>query len=196
MTGGEDRDRWRDDVTSTADRDARGDLLDAMAARAATGDLRALDDLLWAVDHLALGRPAIRRLVLGEDDAEDVEQDLLIAVAESVHSFRGESRFSTWVHALARRKAVDALRRRRPTSSLPPDLGDAARISSMIATRTTLDGAIAGLPDLYRDAVVLRDMQGHEYAEVADRLGLGLNTTRTRIARGRALVAAQLRDRG
>lgn len=196
MTGVDERVRWRDDVTAAADRDARGDLLDAVAARAATGDLEALDDLLWAVDHLALGRPAIRRLVLREDDAEDVEQDLLVAVAESVHSFRGESRFTTWVHALARRKAVDALRRRRPTTALPDELGDAARISSVIATRTTLDAAIAGLPEKYRDAVVLRDMQGHEYAEVADRLGLGLNTTRTRIARGRALVAAQLRDRG
>ena len=42
---------------------------------------------------------------------------------------------------------------------------------------------------------MLRDLQGHEYADVADRLGLSLNTTRTRIARGRALVAARLQDR-
>jgi len=187
---------WRGEVAATADRDARGDLLDEVAARAAGGDLEALDDLLWAVHRLGLGRPAIRRLVLDEDDADDVEQDLLVAVAESVHAFRGESRVTTWVHALARRKAVDALRRRRPTAALPDDVGDAARISSLIATRTSLDAAIAALPDRYRDAVVLRDLEGHDYAEVADRLGLGLNTTRTRIARGRALVAAQLRDRG
>jgi RNA polymerase sigma factor (sigma-70 family) len=136
----------------------------------------------------------VRRLVLDEDDADEVEQDVLVAVAEGLADFRGEARFTTWLHTVARRKAVDALRRRRaPSSPLPDDVGDARRISSVIATRTALDAAIASLPDAYRDAVVLRDVEGHEYAVVADRLGLNLNTTRTRIARGRALVAANLR---
>lgn len=189
-----EREEWRARVRATVSDEERADLLDPAAVAAGTGDLGALDDLLWAVDELGLARRTVRRLVLDEDDADEVEQDVLVAVAEGVGDFRGESRFTTWLHTVSRRKAVDALRRRRaPSSPLTDDLGDARRISSMIATRTALDAAIASLPDAYRDAVVLRDVEGHEYAVVADRLGLNLNTTRTRIARGRALVAANLR---
>ena len=189
-----EREEWRARVRATVDDEGRADLLDPVAAAAGAGDLTALDDLLWAVDELGLARRTVRRLVLDEDDADEVEQDVLVAVAEGLADFRGDSRFTTWLHTVARRKAVDALRRRRaPSSPLTDDLGDARRISSVIATRTALDAAIASLPDTYRDAVVLRDVEGHEYAVVADRLGLNLNTTRTRIARGRALVAAHLR---
>lgn len=189
-----EREEWRARVRATVDDEGRADLLDPVAAAAGAGDLTALDDLLWAVDELGLARRTVRRLVLDEDDADEVEQDVLVAVAEGLADFRGDSRFTTWLHTVARRKAVDALRRRRaPSSPVTDDLGDARRISSVIATRTALDAAIASLPDTYRDAVVLRDVEGHEYAVVADRLGLNLNTTRTRIARGRALVAAHLR---
>lgn len=189
-----EREEWRARVRATTSDEERADLLDPTASAAGAGDLAALDDLLWAVDELGLARRTVRRLVLDEDDADEVEQDVLVAVAEGLADFRGEARFTTWLHTVARRKAVDALRRRRaPSSPLPDDVGDARRISSVIATRTALDAAIASLPDAYRDAVVLRDVEGHEYAVVADRLGLNLNTTRTRIARGRALVAANLR---
>ena len=189
-----EREEWRACVRATTSDEERADLLDPTASAAGAGDLAALDDLLWAVDELGLARRTVRRLVLDEDDADEVEQDVLVAVAEGLADFRGEARFTTWLHTVARRKAGDALRRRRaPSSPLPDDVGDARRISSVIATRTALDAAIASLPDAYRDAVVLRDVEGHEYAVVADRLGLNLNTTRTRLARGRALVAANLR---
>lgn len=189
-----DRDRWRREVL-VAELDRRSALLDDAAAAAGAGDHAWLDDLLWAVDELGLARRTVRRLVLDERDADEVEQDVLVAIAESVAGFRGEARFTTWLHTVARRRAVDALRRRRLSASLlPDDMGDARRISSLIATRTALDAAITALPDAYRDAVVLRDVEGHDYAEVARRLGLNLNTTRTRISRGRALVAARLRE--
>ncbi len=164
-----------------------------MAGRAATMDLLALEDLLWALDELKLVRRSIRRLVIDEADAEDVEQDVLVAVAESIHTYRGEARFSTWLHQIARHKAIAHLRRRQHTDPLTEDLGDSARISSIIATRTVLDDAIGGLPAIYRDAVVLRDVERRPYAEVAERLAVNVNTAKTRVARGRALAAARLR---
>ena len=164
-----------------------------MAGRAATMDLLALEDLLWALDELKLVRRSIRRLVIDETDAEDVEQDVLVAVAESIHTYRGDARFSTWLHQVARHKAIAHLRRRQHTDPLTEDLGDAARISSIIATRTVLDEAIGGLPVIYRDAVVLRDVERRPYAEVAERLAVNVNTAKTRVARGRALAAARLR---
>jgi RNA polymerase sigma-70 factor (ECF subfamily) len=189
--------RWRQQVTTVGpDGGDRADLLDPVALRAAAGDVDALDDLLWAVDELRLARRTIRRLVVSEADAEEVEQDVLVAVAETIAGFRGEARFTTWLHQVARHKAIAGLRRRRQTTPLrdDDDMGDAARISSTIATRTALDGAIGGLPDLYRDAVVLRDVERCPYAEVAARLGLNVNTAKSRVARGRALAAAALRD--
>lgn len=184
---------WRQQVRDVGpDGASRAELLDPTARRAAGGDLAALEDLLWAIDELKLARRAIRRLVVAEADAEEVEQDVLIAVAETISSFRGEARFTTWLHQVARHKSIALLRRRRPAAELPEEVGDAARISSVIATRFALDEAIGGLPEHYRRAVVLRDVERRPYAEVAQRLGLNLNTAKTRVARGRALAAAAL----
>lgn len=188
------RRRWRNDVIAAAsDGDGRANLLDPVAGQAATADLAALEDLLWAIDELKLVRRSIRRLVVDDTDAEDVEQDVLVAVAESIHTYRGEARFTTWLHQVARHKAIAHLRRRQHTDPLVDDPGDAARISSVIATRTVLDDAIGGLPEHYRSAVVLRDVERRPYVEVADVLGVNLNTAKTRVARGRALAAARLR---
>lgn len=175
------------------DSDARSELLDPVAARAADDDLEALEDLLWAVDELGLARRSIRRLLVDDRDAEEAEQDVLVAVAETIPSFRGDARFTTWLHQIARHKSIALIRRRREVDPLPDDLGDAARISSMIATRADLDGAINALPDLYRSAVVLRDVEHRPYDEVAVELDINVNTAKTRVARGRALAAAHLR---
>jgi len=180
-------------VRTAGDRDARSGLIDAVAARASGGDAVALNDLIWVIDELHLARPAIRRLVVQDADAEEVEQDVLVAVAETIGLFRGEARFTTWLHQVARFKAIAHLRRRRDTETLDEDPGDAARISSIIATRTAVDSAIRDLPEGYREALVLRDIEQCPYTEVAERLGLNLNTAKSRVARGRALAAARLR---
>ena len=132
------RRRWRAELTAgPLDGDERAQRLAPVAARAADGDLEALDDLLWAIDELDLVRRTIRRLLVDDRDAEEAEQDVLVAVAEAIPSFRGDARFTTWLHQIARHKAIALLRRHREVDPLPDDLGDAARISSMIATRTT-----------------------------------------------------------
>lgn len=188
--------RRRLDAAGT-DRDALAPVLDPLATAAAAGSEEALDLLLDAVDRLGLARPAVRRLVLDSDAVDDVCQDVLIAVAEGVHRFRGDARFTTWLHGLARNKAVDHLRRRRdePIDALP-EHDDAARISSMVATRLDLDAILAGLPPMYTEPVLLRDVEQLDYATIADRLGLNAATTRSRVARGRALVAARLKHVG
>jgi RNA polymerase sigma-70 factor (ECF subfamily) len=185
------------DVTHAALQEAAGDkaelsdLLDAVAAEAASGSPDAIEMLVWAIDEFALARPAIRRVVINESDVDDIGQDVLVAVASTVSSFRGDARFTTWLNRVARYKAIDHLRRKRDEARLddvPP--GDAGRISSLLTTRADLQRALQELPEHYRDAVVLCDMQQLSYDEVARRLGLNLNTTKSRIARGRALLAA------
>lgn len=189
-----DQREWRREVREATDREARAELVDAVARQAASGDLDALGELIWVVDELHLARSSIRRLVVQDADAEEVEQDVLVAVAETIGSFRGDARFTTWLHQVARFKAIAHLRRRRSTAPLDDDdQGDAARISSVIATRTVLDAVVRDLPEIYRTALVLRDIEGRPYAEAATLLDLNVNTVKARVARGRALAAARLR---
>jgi RNA polymerase sigma factor (sigma-70 family) len=178
---------------AAADRQHLSDLLDAVAAAAAAGSQDAIELLVWAVDELALARPAIRRVVINETDVEDVAQDALIAVAVGIGTFRGDARFTTWLTKIARFKAIDHLRRKRDEAHLDEtEPGDAVRISSMLASRTDLQEVLAALPDLYRHAIVLRDVRQLSYNEVARRLEINLNTAKSRVARGRALLAAML----
>lgn len=171
-------------------------LLDDVAAAAADGSVAALELLLGAIDDLGLSRTAIRRLVLDPTAVDDVAQDVAIVVAERIGSFRGEARFTTWLYQVARFKSIDHLRRQRDQVSLDgsDELpgSDAARISSMIATRTTLRAAIDELPDHYRGPLVLRDVERLRYDEIAERSGIPLNTAKTRVARARALLAGKL----
>lgn len=103
----------------------------------------------------------------------------------------GRSSFTTWVQKVARNKAVDHLRK-RTTDQLPETImSDARRVSSLIADRVVVNDAIAQLPPRYRDPVLLRDVEQYDYDEIARILDLPPATVHTRVARGRAMVAAR-----
>jgi RNA polymerase sigma-70 factor (ECF subfamily) len=193
--------RARDAVlTVILDPERRGGTLDAVARAAAGGSELALEMLLAAIDESGIARSAIRKLVLDPPTIDDIHQDVLIVVAEKIGTFRGESRFTTWLYRVARFKAIDHLRRQRDSVALSEDglqfPTDAIRLSSLIANRATIRGAVDELPDHYRDAVVLRDIECLPYEEIATRAGIPLNTAKTRVARGRALVAAKITSGG
>ena len=170
------------------------DALDELARIAAGGDPLATEMLVERLDASGIVRRFAHAALLDASAVDDVAQDALISVAASIHTFGGASKLTTWVHRIVRNRVVDHLRRQRATSPLPPDdLGPAERMSSMIATRATVRDAVAALPDLYRAPVVLRDLDGLTYEEIAQRLGRTLGAVKVQISRGRALVAATLR---
>lgn len=172
------------------------EMLDPLAVEAAAGSRDAVESLVWAVDELALSRPIIRRLIINESDVDDVAQDVLIAVAETIGSFRGEARFTTWLTQVARFKAIAHLRRKRDEVGIDEvEPSDSVRISSMLASRTTLQTVLESLPDHYRNAVVLRDVKQLPYDDIARQLETNVNTAKSRVARGRAFVAARLVER-
>ena len=121
---------------------------------------------------------------------------MLLAVARSIGGFQGSARFTTWLHTVARNTAIGYLRRLRSTDQLGPDepASESVRLSSIIAGRAAVQAALDKLPPTYREPVVLRDVQQLAYQEVADRLGLNLNTVKSRIARGRALLARLIEE--
>ena len=168
--------------------------LEALAERAA-GSRAALDALVETLDASRESCTASPDTMLLDRDAiDDVAQDTLISVVPSIASYRGGGRFTSWVHPIVRRRVADHLRRQRETSPLNEELLPSARMSSMIATRATVQQALADLPDLYRVPVVLRDVHGLSYAEVAERLELSLGTVKSQISRGRAMVAGMLTE--
>jgi RNA polymerase sigma-70 factor (ECF subfamily) len=178
------------DVTSCADA-----VLDLLATRAAAGSTLATELLVERLDESGVVRRFVRGALLDESAVDDVCQDVLISVATSIRSFAGAAKVTTWVHRIVRNRVVDHLRRQRATTELPD--GDAApgeRMSSLIATRASVRDALNALPDLYREPVTLRDVDGLSYSEVAARLGRGLGTVKSQVSRGRALVAARLGD--
>ena len=136
-------------------------------------------------------------LLVDQTAIDDVAQDTLVAVASSIGSFRGESSFSTWLHRIARNRAVDHLRRQRSTVPLDErDVGDAMRISSVIASQHTARAMVDQLPDHYREPMVLRELDRLPYAEIAERLGSNANTVRSHVARGRALLSRMFAEEG
>lgn len=181
-------------VDDVGRRDAdRDDLLEELARRAASGSLLATELLAEVVDRRGLARAAVRRVLVDETAIDDVAQDTLIAMAASIGSFRGDAKFVTWLYRLGRNRAVDHLRRMRATEPLDDgDVGEAQRISSLIAGRQAAQQLVRRLPPAYREAVVLRDIERLSYDEAARLLRRNVNTVKTRVARGRALLAAML----
>jgi RNA polymerase sigma-70 factor (ECF subfamily) len=137
------------------------------------------------------------------EDAKDVLQDTLLAAARGIREFRGASSLSTWLYTIARSFCIKK-RRGAMTSALvslddepgaaqvrsnevPPD--DAAETRELGAA---LEGAIASLAPMYREVVLLRDVEGLSAVEVAEVLELTVDAVKSRLHRARADVRSKL----
>ncbi len=176
----------------------RTQILNRLAASAAAGSGNCLEVLLSLVDTHHLDRPPIRRVLVNNADVDDAHQDVLITVARKIGNFRSESAFTTWLHTVARNTAIDQLRRAKQTQHLGSELEVetyARRLSSLVAQRSDLSAAVDRLPEHYREMIVLRDVEQRTYGDIAELLGLEMNTVKSRISRARALLS-QLVDVG
>jgi RNA polymerase sigma-70 factor (ECF subfamily) len=116
---------------------------------------------------------------------------------ERLTSFRGDSLFTTWLHRLAVNLILQDRRskgRRRAREHVEPDMERYARaaVQAMPGTRVDLERAIAGLPAKARRVLVLRDVQGYKYDEIARMTGVSLGTVKAQIHRARGLVKEAL----
>lgn len=178
-------------IANSAPRDE--DTVLAILARHARTDPAAVELLLEVLDSSGVVRRFAGAALLDHSAVDDVSQNALISIADSIANYDGRGKVTTWVHSIVRRRVVDHLRRQRSTVPLEEgDLSPAARMSSIIATRTTVHEALKQLPELYRAPVVLRDIEGHTYAAIAQQLDRAEGTVKAQINRGRALVAAHL----
>jgi RNA polymerase sigma-70 factor (ECF subfamily) len=164
-----------------------------LAAAAATGDATALETLLFR--HADRVHRICRRIVPDPGDALDATQEALLRVATRIGHFDGRSAFTTWLYRVATNAALDEARRRsrRPRPVPDPDLDRAGTPDPAdAATRIDVQAALAEVPEVFRVALVLRDLCDLPYEEIATILEVPIGTVRSRIARGRALLADRL----
>jgi len=169
---------------------------DELVAAAQAGDRAALDALLRR--HVDLIHAVCARITGNPADAADATQEALLAVVRGLPRFDRRAAVRTWMYRVATNACLDELRRRgrRPRPGLDDTVVDrpdpAPALDTSVADRLTLDAAVARLPEDFRVAVVLRDVQGMDYAQIAEVLDIPIGTVRSRIARGRQALANDL----
>jgi len=143
----------------------------------------------------------LRRLV-GDAEAEDVAQETFVKVSRSLDGFRGESQLSTWIYRIATNTAMDHLRRPSTKHTARQALGtadaeesyeaavvDDAPLHDTLLIRKDMNECIRGmvndLPENYRTVLALADLEELSNAEIADVLGLSLDTVKIRLHRAR-----------
>jgi RNA polymerase sigma-70 factor (ECF subfamily) len=127
------------------------------------------------------------------EEASELVQDVYVRTWQRLSSFRGDSLFTTWLHRLAINVVLQDRRtkaRRRAREMTAPELdryGKHAR-AAMPGTRIDLERTIAALPPKARRVLVLRDIEGYKYDEIARMTGVSLGTVKAQIHRARGLV--------
>ena len=165
-----------------------------LARAAASGDAPALDELL--ARHVDRIHGVCSRVLRDPQDALDATQNALIAIARGIDRFDGRAAFTTWLYRVATNAALDEGRRRSrrpvPVETLPSAADDRSSTEEAIGAAVDVHAALAVIPEEFRVAVVLRDLEDLDYAEIAAVLEIPPGTVRSRIARGRAALATLL----
>lgn len=145
---------------------------------------------------------AAYRMTGNAHDAEDLVQETFLRAYRAIDRFRPGSNARAWLLTILQRARTDAFRRRqrRPRTVELPDEGLELPVpppqNALASGYEDLERALAGLPESFRSAVVLRDLQDLSYAEIAAALGVPVGTVMSRIHRGRALLREALAPRG
>lgn len=167
--------------------------------RALAGDTAAFEDLMRRHEQRVFA--VCLRTLRDREAALDATQDTFITVFRKLDRFDGRAAFTTWLHRVAVNTCLDQLRRRkrRPTSQLDDRLDPsderAAETVESAGLRPELDRALASIPAEYADAVVLVDVLGYGTEDAAEVLGVARGTVKSRVFRGRRLLAEILGNR-
>jgi RNA polymerase sigma-70 factor, ECF subfamily len=154
------------------------------------GDRDAFDELVRRHEDMVFA--VATRLMGQRADALDAVQETFVAVFRRAHSFRGDSAFTTWLHRITINTCKDMLRKRGrfPVGSEEavdrPDPGD---VSSQVTAHVDLAAALATLPEDQRIALVMFELGGVPYEEIATETSVSVGTVKSRISRARQALA-------
>ena len=187
--------------------DADADLVAALRAEAPDAAERLVERFGDRVYRLAM------RITGSKEDAEEAAQDALWTAARKIGMFKGESAFGSWIYRITANAAYQKLRTRRQKSAeiamddVLPSLDDERHFEPMDdwanrvderalqgELRQVLQEAIDGLPDEYRTALVMHDVEGLSNPDIAETLGISLPAVKSRVHRSRLYVRKRLSD--
>jgi RNA polymerase sigma-70 factor, ECF subfamily len=174
--------------------DASTDL--ALVERYLAGDIAAFDELVRA--HQDRVFAICLRMLRHREAALDATQDTFVTLLRKADRFHGEAAFSTWLYRVTVNVCYDHLRRaqRKPADPLPDhhDQPDPRAVEAIeaIELRPDVERALAGLPDEFRAAIVLVDLEGLALETAASALEVPIGTVKSRLFRGRRLLAEEL----
>ncbi|MEI8173800.1 MAG: sigma-70 family RNA polymerase sigma factor [Deltaproteobacteria bacterium] len=151
--------------------------------------------------------------MVGENEAENLTQEVFARIDRALKAFRGESSLSTWIYQIATNVATDRLRRpsarhgdekRLPIEDIAETeedkdtwTGEQAPSTDQRVIREEMNGCvreiIKTLPDTYRSVIVLSELEGFKDAEIADILGLSLQAAKIRLHRARTRLREELK---
>jgi RNA polymerase sigma-70 factor (ECF subfamily) len=163
--------------------------------RARNGEERAFEQLMEAHENRMYA--VSLRMCGNREDAQDCLQEAMLRIYKAMSSFKSQSSFATWAYRITMNTCLDELRRRkvRTSASLdsmletgwaPSDETDTPEHHALRSEqRRALERAIKDLPDDMRAAIVLRDVQGFSYEDIARILETNAGTIKSRISRGR-----------
>ena len=177
-----------------------------MIRRVQHGDVDAFGLLVTAYEKNVYN--VALQMLGNREDAQDIAQEAFLKAYSSLSSFRGYSKFSSWLYRIVSNLCLDFKRRqgRRPSSSLTVEDDDGENVQLDIAdesqspetllerklTREAVRRGLAELPDEQRQILLLREIQGLSYEEIGETLGLEPGTVKSRIFRARKKLCAFL----
>ncbi len=199
---------WRETVksgeaTAAADRDEAG-----LIARILAGEKELFHELIRPYERMVY--VTVFAIVRNETDAEDSAQDAMVNAYRHLGTFRGESKFSTWLATIAMnegRQKLRKLKRAKEDSLDQPVQGEEQEVTPAPLTdwreiplealerkelREALRTAVAELPGIYRQIFTFRDLDGMNVAETAAALGINENMVKVRLHRARMMLQKRL----
>lgn len=173
--------------------------------RASGGDPSAFNRLMEV--HERRMYAVALRMCGNREDAQDCLQEAMLRIYRSISGFKGQSSFGTWVYRITMNTCLDELRRKKnkqntsldsllDTGWSPQDESASPEKHAIKSeTRRLLHQAIQDLPEDMRSAIVLRDIQGLSYEEIAQALDINVGTIKSRISRGREKLREKLKQK-
>ena len=174
------------------------------------GDVNAFEKLVTEYEKAVYA--ITQRMTGNAEDAADMTQETFIKAYNSLSSFRGDSKFSVWLYRIANNVCLDFLRskNRRPTVSLSTedddgeetqlDIADESQSPELLLesslTRDAVRRGLDSLPPDYKQILLLREIQGLSYEEIAAALGIESGTVKSRIFRARKRLCTFLIEDG
>jgi RNA polymerase sigma-70 factor (ECF subfamily) len=181
-----------------------------LIGRSQRGDPAAFNELVIRYRQRAYAM--IYQMVRNEDDAWDLTQDGFLKAWKNIRNFRGQSQFFTWLYRILMNITIDWVRRKQvqgesefddaiglhhiePASTTTPrgELAPAVRLSDK-EIRARIDAAVQKLTTDHREVIVLREIEGLDYQEIADRVGIPLGSVMSRLFYARKKLQSMLRD--